>query len=155
MHSADRKLCALFRRMATSTSTSQAVCQTHGPLIASKASSHDDFAVSADKIDCERGALGREFLPRSSQPITTCRRLLRFAGLLSLVLLVQRIWPLPGLLQGWESENVVGLDDFCPQVEPLTPPGHEALLKSLDEEYGSSEFKLKAYESLGGAVRIP
>lgn len=150
MHPTDRQLCALFQRMAAS--TSQENRQT--PLI-DKVSSHDDFAVSEDKLDCERGALDQESLPRSSQPTTSCRRLLRFAGLLSLVFLVQRFWRLPGLLHGWESERAVGFDDLCPQVEALTPPGHEALLGSLDEEFDSSEFKLKAYESLGGAVRIP
>ncbi|KAF8549259.1 carboxypeptidase S [Imleria badia] len=138
---------------APTRTTSQADCQT--PLSDSKAPSHDDFTVSADKVDCERGDLDQGIPPKSSQTIATCRRLLRIAGLLSLFLLVQRFWPLPDLLHGWESERVIGFDDLCPQVEPLTPAGHEALLKSLDEEYGSSEFKLKAYESLGGAVRIP
>ncbi|KAH0836413.1 hypothetical protein J3R83DRAFT_8014 [Lanmaoa asiatica] len=138
--------------MATSTS------QTVHPetLLNDKALPHDDFAVATAQIDCERGVVDQEFLPKSSQPGTTCYRLLRFAGLLSLALLVQRFWPvLPSLLHGWGSESVVGLDDLCPQVEALTPPGYEALLGSLDEEFGSSEFQLKAYESLGGAVRIP
>ena len=85
----------------------------------------------------------------------TCYRLLKLVGLLSLALLVQRFWHLPGLLHRWERERVVGLDDLCPQVEPLTPIGHEALLASLDKEFSSNEFQLKAYESLGGAVRIP
>ncbi|KAF8449399.1 hypothetical protein L210DRAFT_3388880 [Boletus edulis BED1] len=84
-----------------------------------------------------------------------CSRFLRFAGLVGLVLLVQRFWPLPSLFRGWESASIARLDDLCPQVEGLTPATHEALLQSLDQEFGSTEFKLKAYESLGGAVRIP
>ncbi|KAF8141978.1 hypothetical protein EV363DRAFT_1425979 [Boletus edulis] len=113
-----------------------------------------DFAASADKVDCERGAIDQQFPSRSSQPVTGCSTLLRFVVLLGLVFLVQHFWPFPSLLQ-WESESVAGLDDLCPQVEALTPPQHEALLRSLDQEFGSTEFKLKAYESLGGAVRIP
>ena len=147
MRSADRQLCALFRRIAASTS--------QVTLADSNVSPCDDFAVSTDKVDCERGDLDRDFLPRSSRSTITCYRLLKLAGLLSLVLLVQRFWHLPSLLHGWERERVVGLDDLCPQVEPLTPVGHEALLASLDKEFISNEFQLKAYESLGGAVRIP
>ncbi|KAF8449398.1 hypothetical protein L210DRAFT_2662897 [Boletus edulis BED1] len=107
-----------------------------------------------DKVDSEKGATDQLFPPRSSQPVSRCNILLRFAVLLSLVLLVQYFCPFPILLQ-WESESVAGLDDLCPQVEALTSLRHEALLQSLDQEFGSSEFRLKAYESLGGAVRIP
>ncbi|KAF8141984.1 hypothetical protein EV363DRAFT_41098 [Boletus edulis] len=111
--------------------------------------------ASADKLDCERGIIDQDIQPRSSQQITMCSRFLRFAGLVGLVLLVQRFWPLPSLFRGWESASIARLDDLCPQVEGLTPATHEALLQSLDQEFGSTEFKLKAYESLGGAVRIP
>lgn len=79
-------------------------------------------------------------------------------GYLGLALLVQHFWPATFLhryYHGWESETALAIDDICPQFEVLIPPGHEALLDSLDKEFGSSEFKLKAYESLGGAVRIP
>jgi hypothetical protein len=120
------------------------------PLI-DKAPSNDDFAAP---VDCERGGLDEESLPTSLQPISPYF-LLRFAGLLSLVLLVHRFWPFPSLLQGWESKSVVGLDDVCPQVKALIPSNHEVLLGSLDAEFSSNEFKLKAYKSLGGAVRIP
>ena len=134
--------------------TSQEVHQT--PLI-DEDPSHDDPAVPVDKVDCERGVIDEEVLPMFSHPITTCQcyRWLRFASILSLFLLVHHFWPFPSLLQGWGGESVICLDDLCPQVEALTPPRHEALLGSLDEEFGSSEFKLKAYKSLGGAVRIP
>lgn len=49
MHSADRHLCALFRRVAASTS--------QVALTDSKASPCDDFAVSTNKVDYERGAI--------------------------------------------------------------------------------------------------
>lgn len=120
------------------------------PLI-DKAPSNDDSAVS---VDCEQGALDEESLATFSQPITL-HSSLSFAGILSIVLLVHRFWPFPSLLEGWENRGVIGLDDVCPQVEALTPSKHEVLLGSLDTEFGSSEFKLKAYKSLGGAVRIP
>lgn len=43
----------------------------------------------------------------------------------------------------------------CPQAEGLTPSNNAALLHDLEAEFSGNEFKLKAYESLGGAVRIP
>ena len=153
MRSTDRKLCALFGRMATPT-TNQA---DHQKPLSDKALPHDGFAVSTTKVDCERGADDKEFLPKSPHKTTTYFRLLSFVGLLSLAFLLQCLWPSlsRGEVHGSEYESDDGLDDLCPQVEALTPPGYEALLGSLDEEFNSNEFKLKAYESLGGAVRIP
>ena len=153
MRSIDRKLCALLGRMATPT-TNQTGHQT--PLT-DKALPYDDSAVSTTKVDCERGANDKEFLPKSPHKTTTCFRLLSLTGLLSLVLLVRGFWPSlsRGVVHGCDHESVASLDDLCPQVEALTPPGYEALLGSLDEEFSTKEFKLKAYESLGGAVRIP
>ncbi|KAF9219764.1 carboxypeptidase S [Gyrodon lividus] len=86
----------------------------------------------------------------------TRSKLLRLAGLLSLALLVQHFWStlLPSA-QLRESAGINALDNLCPQVEALTPSGHANLLDILDEEYSSTAFKLKAYESLGGAIRIP
>lgn len=117
--------------------------------------SHDNFRVSMTKVDCERGAREQGFPSKSSQLITLRHGFLRLACLLGLVLLVSRYWPLSGLLHRCGSGNGVDLSDVCPQVEPLVPSGYEGLLASLDEEFDSSEFRLKAYESLGGAVRIP
>lgn len=48
-----------------------------------------------------------------------------------------------------------GDETSCPQVMPMLPMGHEKLLKNLDFLYGTLDFRLHAYESLGGAVRIP
>ena len=84
------------------------------------------------------------------------QRLLTLAAFLTSALLVQRFWPvIRHSYHGWRSENAVTLDNLCPQVGVFTKPVHEALSASLDEEFNTSEFKLKAYESLGGAVRIP
>ena len=153
MHSTDRRLCALVRQMAAQ--PSQPIHQTPRT---DKPPPHEDFPLSTDKLDCERGALVQDIQPDSSRSIRMYFGLLRLAGFLSIALLAQRFWPvtlLPSRYHPWETESVLALDSLCPQVEALTPPGHEALLGSLDEEFGSSEFKLKAYESLGGAVRIP
>ncbi|THH32060.1 hypothetical protein EUX98_g2143 [Antrodiella citrinella] len=48
-----------------------------------------------------------------------------------------------------------GLKDACPQAAPISPSFHKDLHGDLEEEYATDEFRLKAYESLGGAVRIP
>ncbi|KAI1793445.1 carboxypeptidase S [Ganoderma leucocontextum] len=49
-------------------------------------------------------------------------------------------------------------DDFdgvCPQTSGIAPQKHNSLLAELEATYLSEDFKSKAYESLGGAVRIP
>lgn len=43
----------------------------------------------------------------------------------------------------------------CTQVEAITPSANAELLRELETEFTTKEFKLKAYESLGGAIRIP
>ncbi|TFK51921.1 carboxypeptidase S [Heliocybe sulcata] len=49
-----------------------------------------------------------------------------------------------------------GTDEFlCQQASQITPSKHEELLKDLDELSATRDFQLKAYESLGGAIRIP
>jgi Gly-Xaa carboxypeptidase len=156
MRSSDRQLCALFRKMAA-----PAVRPDQQPPVKGEHWPRDDLPVSTDKIDCERlgGALDQveEFQFKSLQKTRTRYRWLRLVALFSLVFLVQLFWAyvFSGQPRGSESDKLVGLDDLCPQVEALTTPGHGTLLESLDEEFGSTEFKLKAYESLGGAVRIP
>ncbi|KAI0742034.1 carboxypeptidase S [Daedaleopsis nitida] len=43
----------------------------------------------------------------------------------------------------------------CPQTGPIAPEQNRVLLDTLEAEYQTEEFRLKAYESLGGAVRVP
>lgn len=47
------------------------------------------------------------------------------------------------------------LDIGCSQVAPIQPSKHESLLQELDKLFHTKEFKLDAYESLGGAIRVP
>ncbi|KAI0041286.1 carboxypeptidase S [Auriscalpium vulgare] len=44
---------------------------------------------------------------------------------------------------------------LCPQVQPIVPSRHGELLDAIDARLEAEEFRLWAYESLGGAVRIP
>lgn len=82
-------------------------------------------------------------------------KLLGFAYL-NIALLVYHFWPtLTSAVFPSHKGLLVDVDTMCPQVSAITPLNHAPLLGSLDEEYGSDEFKLKAYESLGAAVRIP
>lgn len=150
MHSSDRRLCALVRQMATNQ-------PSHPTPRFDKLSPHQDLALSADEADCERGTFGQDVQPDCSWSRTYFGPL-RLAGYLGLALLVHHFWPatfLHSCYHGWESKAALALDGLCPQFEALTPPGHKALLDSLNDEFGSGEFKLRAYESLGGAVRIP
>ena len=44
---------------------------------------------------------------------------------------------------------------LCPQDDSISPVKHAQLLENIDELYHTEEFKLNAYESLGGVIRIP
>lgn len=85
-------------------------------------------------------------------------KILHFACFLGLVMLSHHFWPYlaTSAFPSHESQRLLAIDDdMCPQVSAITPLSHTTLIDTLDEEYGTKEFKLKAYESLGGAVRIP
>ncbi|KAH9921729.1 carboxypeptidase S [Epithele typhae] len=45
--------------------------------------------------------------------------------------------------------------EVCPQTGAIAPVRHGALLDALEAEYAMDAFRLKAYESLGGAIRVP
>lgn len=85
-------------------------------------------------------------------------------GLACLVFLYTRSAPLqtnafvsslnPERASASKSAAVSG-EALCPQAEPLSPQKHAAFLAEMDGLYGTEEYKLWAYENLGGAVRIP
>ena len=157
-----RRLGSVFGSALLSCRARQMGARTHNQPshTTDKFSLHEGPALSTDKIDCERlDALAHDGTrPDLSQSSRTYSRLLKLAGFMSLFLFLQWFWHasfLHSCFHGWQSRAVLALDDLCPQVEALVPPKYESLLSSLDDEFGSSEFKLKAYESLGGAVRIP
>lgn len=54
-------------------------------------------------------------------------------------------------------DSLLGTHDNneCPQAPALAPSLHTDVLTKLEHEYESQRFRLQAYESLGGAVRIP
>lgn len=85
-------------------------------------------------------------------------KILDFACFLGLALFFHHFWPslTVNAFPTHESQRLFAVaDEICPQVSAITPSSHAPLVDTLDEEYGTKEFKLKAYESLGGAVRIP
>ncbi|KAH9849891.1 carboxypeptidase S [Lenzites betulinus] len=43
----------------------------------------------------------------------------------------------------------------CPQTSAIAPLKNGAFLDTLEAEFSTEDFKLKAYESLGGAIRVP
>ena len=45
--------------------------------------------------------------------------------------------------------------DVCPQASPIAPLANSDLLQAIENEFLTETFRLKAYESLGGSVRIP
>jgi len=44
---------------------------------------------------------------------------------------------------------------LCPQVKPITPTKHSAIWESFVEKTTTDEYKTRAVEWLGGAVRVP
>jgi len=44
---------------------------------------------------------------------------------------------------------------LCPQVNPIAPAKHPAIWESLVERFTTDEYKTRAIEWLGGAVRVP
>lgn len=45
--------------------------------------------------------------------------------------------------------------DLCPQVDELVPEKNGAIWGNLQDTYSTEEFKARAVDWLGGAVRIP
>ncbi|ETW79160.1 Metallo peptidase M20 [Heterobasidion irregulare TC 32-1] len=81
-------------------------------------------------------------------------------GLAVLVLLLHPA-PLKAISFSMSDALIVALDwkfdepTLCPQVDPIAPEIYAVLADALDEELSTEEYRLWAYESLGGAVRIP
>jgi hypothetical protein len=48
-----------------------------------------------------------------------------------------------------------GAKSLCPQAEPVKLSKNLGLKESLDKLYRGEAFRLRAYESLGGVVRVP
>ena len=59
------------------------------------------------------------------------------------------------LLPSLDNLNGTSLDALCPQDDSISPVKHAQFLENIDELYHTEEFKLNAYESLGGVIRIP
>lgn len=92
-----------------------------------------------------------------SLPARESRRSSRFGLLLAAVLIscTTAVW------HSWSSDITLGtlgglsLEGACPQQSAIPPKEHGKLLAGLEKTFNSGDFKLGAYESLGGAVRIP
>ena len=97
---------------------------------------------------------------------TRASRLTRFARLFLCAILLCAAFlslPVPSFnsvshLTGFQlpsGEILTTGQDACKQSSLISPVAHAGLLEDLEVEFASSEFRLKAYESLGGAVRVP
>jgi Gly-Xaa carboxypeptidase len=60
-------------------------------------------------------------------------------------------WPLNGFPVGTLEDGV----DLCPQVDEIVPEKNGVIWESLQQVYSTEEFKARAIDWLGGAVRIP
>ncbi|KAI0333954.1 hypothetical protein GY45DRAFT_1368081 [Cubamyces sp. BRFM 1775] len=59
------------------------------------------------------------------------------------------------LLPALSWDNETPLNAVCPQTTALAPVKNSGYLNTLEAEYATEEFRLQAYESLGGAIRVP
>lgn len=64
------------------------------------------------------------------------------------------LWNAIWLLDIRAGSNWAG-QDFCPQADVLTPQKNNKLWESLGATIGTAEFKERAIDWLGGAVRVP
>ena len=103
--------------------------------------------------DFEQGAVSVD----SSLRRRTRRSLVLWALLLIVgpVLFLFRSYSLVGTYLPSDGLRSASIKDACPQAAPISPSLHANLHKDLEQEYATEAFKLKAYEYLGGAVRIP
>lgn len=60
--------------------------------------------------------------------------------------------PFSSIPTGNLNEDVT---DLCPQVDELVPEKNGAIWGNLQDTYSTEEFKARAVDWLGGAVRIP
>ncbi|KAG0709347.1 hypothetical protein DFH29DRAFT_1027583 [Suillus ampliporus] len=58
-------------------------------------------------------------------------------------------------LNGIPTGNLKHGADLCPQADELVPEKNGAIWESIGHTYGTDEFKTRAVDWLGGAVRIP
>lgn len=140
----DRKLSALLQRITMSQTPQQELfADEKAPLVA------------RNKPDAELGWHTTDDSRNNERQRRTLRsKILGLACFLSLALLAHRFWP--SLTSAATNKGLLtDVDAMCPQVAAISPSNYASLIDSLDEEYETKEFKLKAYESLGGAVRIP
>lgn len=64
---------------------------------------------------------------------------------------LESYWAAPDVLDESEFEGQA----ICKQADLLAPSKHADYFEKLDEWYQTDDFKYRAYEALGGAVRIP
>ncbi|KAI0761831.1 carboxypeptidase S [Trametes elegans] len=57
------------------------------------------------------------------------------------------------LLSSWKGD--IDASAVCPQAKVISPERNSVFLNALEAEYQTRDFILKAYESLGGAIRVP
>jgi Gly-Xaa carboxypeptidase len=141
----DRKLSALLQRITMSqTPQQEPFADEKAPLVAQ------------NKPDAELGLHTTDGSRNNKRQRSSLRsKILGFACFLSLALLAHRFWPSITSAAFPTHKGLHDVDAMCPQVAAISPSNYASLSDSLDEEYETKEFKLKAYESLGGAVRIP
>ncbi|EMD39017.1 hypothetical protein CERSUDRAFT_93058 [Gelatoporia subvermispora B] len=109
--------------------------------------------------DRERGEPAIFEASVKTRKLSLVTRALPLVLLCSLIGLLLRVYPGyvydAGDLLSYVQAVVSDTADTCPQVAALAPSEHSSLLEELEEDYGTEAFRLKVFESLGGAIRIP
>lgn len=109
----------------------------------------------------EKFAEADEDIETATQQYTTPNSRILRASRLGLLFTAVAISVSTVLWGSWFTEFSVehvftpSLKDACPQQAAIPPQKHGALLASLEETFVTRDFKSEAFESLGGAVRIP
>lgn len=109
------------------------------------------FEKDPERGDHEIGGAPKS--TRSARRRRTSFRILLVVSCIVLSVLHYRLWSSPSVHLEFASD--LKTPSACPQAAPINPVAGASVRKDLEVEYASETFKLQAYESLGGAVRIP
>lgn len=148
----DRTVCKLMRIPVVQDRSRCTVMSSIQPTPVSTSLEHEKLGLGTVKEIDPETALS------TANTFKTSNKKTRFFGLILCSLVLSGV-VLHHLLPGSVWHNVDGsmqtVNAACPQISAIAPSAHAKLLKALDSEYSTQTFKLKAYESLGQAVRVP
>ena len=91
----------------------------------------------------------------SGQQKSNRTKAVRLVILLGLFALAQYFWTSSSTAFNVPPFANKDLQGLCPQAAELTPQKNEKVWKLLNKSFSTGDFKIRAIDWLGGAVRVP